>query len=110
MPRAIGLEVSIRHLKRSARGIDSCYLTANPSQVQGKAALVAAHVQCASGGAQPARPALSGGIVCALVQESSRFLPGVGVVIEGQPIQPKLSTAGNFAGFCGPKRLSLGGG
>ena len=59
-------------------------------QVQGKAALVAANVECAVCGAEPLRPFARGGIVRPLIEKGACLLAGVGVVLEGEAIEAEL--------------------
>jgi len=65
-------------------------MAANLGQVQGKSALVTAHVQRAPGCAQPSRPLQSGCIVGALIKKCARLLPGVGVEDEIEAVEMEL--------------------
>jgi hypothetical protein len=82
----VDLQILFRNLECCPGGIDARDPCAGSSQVQRKATLVGTDVERLS-----MSMARGGGIVQALVEESARLLPGVGVVVESQPVQVKDS-------------------
>ena len=65
-------------------GVDSGDARACPGQVQGETALVGADVQGFAMGVTGCC-----GVVQALVEEGPGLLPGVGVVVKGEPVEVK---------------------
>ncbi len=105
---AIGFQVSLRHLERGARGIDARDLAADLGQVQGEAALIAAHIERPPGRAQLLRPLLGCGVVCLLVKKSARLLSGIGVVVKHKSVKPELSAGGRLGGIAHKQWLGTG--
>ena len=78
----IHLKVFFRYLESRPGGVDSCYAAAGLGQMQSETALVGADVERLAVGI-----AGRGGVVQTLVKKGSGLLPGIGVVVKGQPIE-----------------------
>ncbi len=80
----VDLQVLFRHLERGPGGVNAGHPGTGSGQVQCKTALIGADIEGLATGV-----ARRGGVVQALVEKRSRLLPGVGVVVKGQPVQVK---------------------
>ena len=63
---------------------------ADPRQVQRKSALVGADIERTTRRTQARRPLLRRLIVGLLIEKRAGLLPGIGVEVKRQPVQPEL--------------------
>ena len=80
----VDLQVFFRYLERRPGGVNARHPGTESGQVQGKTALIGADIEGLA-----TSVARRGGVVQALVEKSSGLLPGVGVVVESQPVDVK---------------------